>query len=87
MFARYRFVNLIMLAVAMLAPSVGCLSLGGKTTYVTEGPETTTRINALESRVSALEQMLGRPSPAPSLSPAPVGGSTSVIPTPPTSSF
>ena len=54
----------------------GCLSLGGRTTYVEETPETAARLSALETRVSALEQALsiqalplGASQPAPSDSP------------------
>jgi hypothetical protein len=38
----------------------GCLSLGTKTTYVQESPETKSRIESLEQRISALEQMVLR---------------------------
>lgn len=47
------------LSVAALALSLpGCLhlGLGGRTTVVHEKPETSGRISALETRVSALEQ-------------------------------
>jgi hypothetical protein len=43
---------------ALLALVSGCLSLGTKTTYVQESPETKSRIEALEQRISTLEQML-----------------------------
>jgi hypothetical protein len=41
---------------ALATSLTGCLSLGGRTTYVQEKPETLGRITALETRVSALEQ-------------------------------
>jgi hypothetical protein len=54
-----------LLAGALLLLAAGCLSLGGKTTYVQESPETATRLSSLEARVSALELSLGgAPSPA-----------------------
>jgi hypothetical protein len=40
----------------ILLPTVGCLSLGGKTTYVQESSETASRISALETRLGILEQ-------------------------------
>ncbi len=44
---------------ALLLPAAaGCLSLGGTTTHMHEDP----RVDALESRVSALESMLRGPS-------------------------
>ena len=55
--------HLLICALALL--TAGCLSLGGKTTYVQENPETATRLSSLEARVSALEHALsGPPSPA-----------------------
>ena len=36
----------------------GCLSLGGRTTYTSESPETKAQINALETRVSVLERVV-----------------------------
>jgi len=36
----------------------GCLSLGGRTTYVQASPETEARIKGLEARIGALEQAL-----------------------------
>jgi hypothetical protein len=41
---------------AVAVSQSGCLSLGGRTTYVQEKPETLGRITALETRMSALEQ-------------------------------
>jgi hypothetical protein len=53
---------------AIILLTAGCLSLGGKTTYVQESPETATRLSSLEARVSALELSLsGPPSPATAL--------------------
>jgi hypothetical protein len=47
----------------LLVAATGCLSLGGTTTHVHEDP----RVDALETRVSALESMLRGPSsPRPS---------------------
>ena len=43
---------------AGLACIPGCLSLGGRTTYVQEDQQTQTRIESLESRVETLEQVL-----------------------------
>lgn len=40
----------------LLLSATGCLSLGGKTTYVQESSETASRISALETRVGILEQ-------------------------------
>ncbi len=51
-------------AVALALSQPGCLhlGLGGRTTVVHEKPETTGRISALETRVSALEQVIqGQP--------------------------
>jgi hypothetical protein len=57
--------NRYLLVCALVLLTAGCLSLGGKTTYVQENPETTVRLSSLESRVSALEHALsGPPSPA-----------------------
>lgn len=43
----------------------GCLSLGGRTTYVNESPEMQARIQGLETRVTALEQAFATRSAAP----------------------
>ncbi len=52
-------------ALAVLLISPGCLSLGGRTTYVEERPDTAVRLSGLESRVAALEEMLSvRSAPA-----------------------
>lgn len=49
-------------ALVALGPMCGCLNLGGKTTYVTEGGETSNRLSSLEARVGALEATVhGRP--------------------------
>jgi hypothetical protein len=51
----------------LLAATGGCLSLGGKTTYVHEAPITESRLLGLETRVSALEQaVVSRSTPLPS---------------------
>jgi hypothetical protein len=54
----YAFATLI-----MAISATGCLSIGGK--VVNEDPETRSRIEALESRVSALEGTGARFSPPP----------------------
>ncbi len=46
----------ILIAALALAPTTGCLSLGGSTTHVHENPETEARVKTLESRISTLEQ-------------------------------
>lgn len=52
-----RFRVLILLTAAAALPAmVGCLSLGGKTTYVTESNADSERISSLETRVGVLEQ-------------------------------
>jgi hypothetical protein len=61
--------HVLLLASALAMLTAGCLSLGGKTTYVQESPETATRLSSLEARVSALEQALG--GHVPSAAPAP----------------
>jgi len=49
-------------ALALSLPGCLHLGLGGRTTVVHEKPETTGRISALETRVSALEQVIqGQP--------------------------
>ena len=50
------------LAGAVLLSTAGCLNLGGRTTYVQEGAETTARLTSLEYRVSQLERSLSIPS-------------------------
>ncbi len=46
----------ILFSIVLLGAAGGCLSLGGRTTYVQASPETDARIRGLETRVSALEQ-------------------------------
>ncbi len=47
---------------AVLLSATGCLSLGEKTVYSSESPETSKRIAALEARVGILEHTeLGNP--------------------------
>jgi hypothetical protein len=48
--------------VGLVVTNGGCLSIVGRT--INENPETSSRLKALETRVSALEQVLDRP-PAP----------------------
>jgi hypothetical protein len=66
-----RLLNALLVAVVAMLP--GCLSLGGKTVYSSESPQTANRLSALEDRVSVLEQAVaGRPAvPAPPNHPAP----------------
>lgn len=45
----------LLLAVLIMSMTAGCLSLGGKTTYVGNNQETEARIAALENRINALE--------------------------------
>jgi len=50
---------------AVLATMPGCLSLGGKTVYSSETPQTSERLSALEARVGVLEQVIaGKTAPA-----------------------
>jgi hypothetical protein len=52
------------LATVVVAMLPGCLSLGGKTVYTNDSPQTTDRLSSLEKRVSILEQAVaGRPAP------------------------
>ena len=46
------------MGVLLLGP--GCLNLGGRTTHVHDNPDTNNRLSTLESRVSALEQVITR---------------------------
>lgn len=55
--------------VVLLLSSAGCLSLGTRTTYVQETPETLRRITALETRVAALEQTFGPTQSSPGVTP------------------
>ncbi len=61
----------IVVALTFLVTATGCLSLGGKTTYVHEKPETAGRLTALETRVSALEQAFQMPAPSEVIAPVP----------------
>ncbi len=59
LFARRRYgraVSGFLLAGTCMCCASGCLSLGGRTTYVQTSPETEARIRGLETRVGALEQ-------------------------------
>ncbi len=56
MFLRNVFPSAVLCAGGMLLSLTGCLNLGGRTTYVHETPETKSRLQALETRVGALEQ-------------------------------
>jgi hypothetical protein len=60
---RFR-VLMLLLSAAALPMTVGCLSLGGKTTYVTESSADSERISALETRVGILEQAVLHAAPA-----------------------
>ena len=62
--------NLLWALLLLLPATSGCLSLGGSTTHVHDNPKTDQRISALESRVHALESMLGS-SPAEVVVPQP----------------
>jgi hypothetical protein len=65
-----RSAALPVLAIA-IGTVAGCLSLGGRTTYVQSSPEQEARVHALETRVRALEQYIqtvpaaGRPAAEP----------------------
>lgn len=52
--------------------STGCLSLGGRTTYVQESEETQNRISALEKRMARLEGLM-TPEPMPYAMPTELG--------------
>lgn len=53
---RFRRAGGLLLASGVACAAGGCLSLGGRTTYVQQSPENEARIKALETRVGALEQ-------------------------------
>jgi len=53
---RFRRAGGLLLAGAVVCGAGGCFSLGGRTTYVQQSPETDSRLRALETRVAALEQ-------------------------------
>jgi hypothetical protein len=55
-----------LLSVVLATCLPGCLSLGGKTVYTNESPETNERLTALESRIGVLEQAVGNRQAAPS---------------------
>jgi hypothetical protein len=63
---RWSFASFATLVAATLP---GCLSLGGKTVYTSETPQTSDRLSALERRVSILEQAVGG-KPAPPVPPS-----------------
>jgi hypothetical protein len=54
-----------LLAGLLVGVTGGCLSLGGRTTYVDTSPETQARIAELENRIAVLEQALAGRSTAP----------------------
>ena len=56
--------------IALACSLTGCLNLGGRTTHISENPDTSRRLTWLESRVSALEQSTPRVSVAPAPSPS-----------------
>jgi hypothetical protein len=69
-FRSWRSRGVLLLVVSVLGMAGGCLSLGGKTTFVSDSPETEAKIAALEARIAALEQALagGQPvAPPPAL--------------------
>lgn len=62
MISRYRLFAVCAAVLFVALPGCLHLGLGGRTTVVHEKPETTGRISALETRVSALEQVIqGQP--------------------------
>lgn len=58
-----------LLAVMLLLPTAGCLSLGGGTTYVQEKPDTAARISAIETRVNGLEHAISTLNTSPPVGP------------------
>jgi hypothetical protein len=62
-FRSWRFRGLL-LFVGVFGITGGCLSLGGKTTFVGDSPETDAKIASLEARIAALEQALAGGQPA-----------------------
>ena len=56
--SRLRLTRYGLCGLGLLLSTTGCLSLGGGTTYVQEKPGTVSRVSALESRVSGLEQAI-----------------------------
>jgi hypothetical protein len=71
---------------AVLAVS-GCLSVGGKTyeTTTRESPETAKRIASLESRVGALEHVVGTAPPGSAIASATPSAADTIGSLPPTS--
>ena len=53
---RFSRASALLLAAGVVCSAGGCLSLGGRTTYVQASPEVEARIRGLETRVGALEQ-------------------------------
>lgn len=64
---RFRRAGGLLLAAGVVCSAGGCLSLGGRTTYVQASPETEARIRGLETRVGALEQAVTTRAAAPPL--------------------
>ena len=62
MLSRHRLTAAALCAAVLSLSLPGCLhlGLGGRTTVVHEKPETSGRISALETRVSALEHVIQR---------------------------
>jgi hypothetical protein len=56
---------IVLLAIVLAAALPGCLSLGGKTVYTGDSPQSAERMSALEQRVSVLEQAVGSRQAAP----------------------
>jgi hypothetical protein len=50
--------QVLLIAALLLSATVGCLSLGGRTTHVQEKPETEGRLRALETRVDAIDGVI-----------------------------
>jgi hypothetical protein len=51
-------VAMLLVCAAAISPITGCLSLGGRTTYMQSSPEVEARLKGLETRVGALEQAI-----------------------------
>lgn len=56
---RFRLGPGLLLSAAVACAAGGCLTLGGRTTYVQPSAETEARIVGLETRVQALEHAVG----------------------------
>jgi hypothetical protein len=54
---RFSLLHSALLAAMIASVTCGCLSIGGKVVH--ENPETESRLDSLESRVSNLERSLG----------------------------